>query len=108
MWGLSQTRIAPLAFMFLFIIVTAAYTWNGGNEKQAARQNEWAPGSFRASVNRRAVFLIDRYCGLKLLLLAGLNPPVLFFFFKELLSFILNERMKQQQEGVLFISAHQP
>lgn len=32
-WGLSQTRIAPLAFMFLFIIITVAYTWNGGNEK---------------------------------------------------------------------------
>lgn len=37
--------------MFLFIIITAAYTWNGGNEKQATRQNKWTPVSFTASVN---------------------------------------------------------
>lgn len=78
-WGLSQTRIAPLAFMFLFIIITAAYTWNGGNEKQATRQNKWTPVSFTASVNGVGVegggfcFLTVGYW---LFFLAGLN---LFF-----------------------------
>lgn len=44
-WGLSQTRIAPLAFMFLFIIIAAtAYTWNGCNEKTGYMTKQMGAG----------------------------------------------------------------
>lgn len=51
-WGLSQTRIAPLAFMFLFLIITTACTWNGGNNKKGRKKREKQAGD-TAKTNER-------------------------------------------------------
>lgn len=84
--------------MFLFIITTAACTWKGGNEKQATWQNKRAPVSFTASVNRRALVLIDLSCRLMLLLLAGLNS-----FFIAIIFHLMRTNASQDWRAVIYV-----
>lgn len=68
-WGLSQTRIAPLAFMFLFIIITSAHTWNTGYEKQATGLNKRATVSITRAQLPDWLLLQTNDAGLYLLLM---------------------------------------